>query len=63
MTDNGWFAARPSVRKAAPGYCESFTGKKNIASRLKETVEIIGGIEKRRGRYGRKRGLTTPFAQ
>ncbi len=36
MTDNGWFAARPSgTEDAYKIYCESFTGK-NIASRLRK---------------------------
>lgn len=36
MTDNGWFAARPSgTEDAYKIYCESFLGK-NIASRLRK---------------------------
>ncbi|EHD22490.1 MULTISPECIES: phosphoglucomutase (alpha-D-glucose-1,6-bisphosphate-dependent) [Brenneria] len=45
MTDNGWFAARPSgTEEAYKIYCESFLGAEHRARIEKEAVEIVGAV-------------------
>ncbi len=46
MTDNGWFAARPSgTEDAYKIYCESFLGEAHRKQIEKEAVEIVGGLK------------------
>ncbi|PWC11617.1 phosphoglucomutase (alpha-D-glucose-1,6-bisphosphate-dependent) [Brenneria corticis] len=45
MTDNGWFAARPSgTEEAYKIYCESFLGAEHRERIEKEAVEIVGAV-------------------
>ncbi|MCL6404176.1 alpha-D-glucose phosphate-specific phosphoglucomutase [Dickeya dadantii] len=45
MTDNGWFAARPSgTEEAYKIYCESFLGAEHREKIEKEAVEIVGAV-------------------
>lgn len=47
MTDNGWFAARPSgTEEAYKIYCESFLGAEHRAKIEKEAVEIVSEVLK-----------------
>ena len=47
MTDNGWFAARPSgTEDAYKIYCESFLGAEHRAQIEKEAVEIVSEVLK-----------------
>ena len=43
MTDNGWFAARPS-EDAYKIYCESFLGEAHRKQIEKEAVEIVNSV-------------------
>ncbi|RNM06167.1 phosphoglucomutase (alpha-D-glucose-1,6-bisphosphate-dependent) [Dickeya undicola] len=45
MTDNGWFAARPSgTEEAYKIYCESFLGAEHREKIEKEAVEIVSAV-------------------
>ena len=45
MTDNGWFAARPSgTEDAYKIYCESFLGEAHRKQIEKEAVEIVNSV-------------------
>ncbi|AKJ41894.1 Phosphoglucomutase [Pragia fontium] len=45
MTDNGWFAARPSgTEEAYKIYCESFLGKQHREKIEHEAVEIVNSV-------------------
>lgn len=45
MTDNGWFAARPSgTEEAYKIYCESFLGAEHRARIEKEAVDIVSAV-------------------
>lgn len=45
MTDNGWFAARPSgTEEAYKIYCESFLGKDHREKIEKEAVDIVSAV-------------------
>lgn len=45
MTDNGWFAARPSgTEEAYKIYCESFLGAEHRAPIEKEAVDIVSAV-------------------
>ncbi|RAT17363.1 phosphoglucomutase, alpha-D-glucose phosphate-specific [Lonsdalea populi] len=45
MTDNGWFAARPSgTEEAYKIYCESFLGDEHLRKIEKEAVEIVSEV-------------------
>ncbi|PWC13746.1 phosphoglucomutase, alpha-D-glucose phosphate-specific [Brenneria roseae subsp. americana] len=45
ITDNGWFAARPSgTEEAYKIYCESFLGAEHRARIEKEAVEIVSAV-------------------
>ncbi|HGM5492340.1 TPA: phosphoglucomutase (alpha-D-glucose-1,6-bisphosphate-dependent) [Serratia fonticola] len=45
MTDNGWFAARPSgTEEAYKIYCESFLGAEHRAKIEREAVEIVSEV-------------------
>ncbi|MFP1722032.1 phosphoglucomutase (alpha-D-glucose-1,6-bisphosphate-dependent) [Lonsdalea quercina] len=45
MTDNGWFAARPSgTEEAYKIYCESFLGDDHLRKIEKEAVEIVSEV-------------------
>ncbi len=47
MTDNGWFAARPSgTEDAYKIYCESFLGEEHRKLIEKEAVEIVSEVLK-----------------
>ncbi|MDR8357160.1 phosphoglucomutase, partial [Acinetobacter baumannii] len=47
MTDNGWFAARPSgTEDAYKIYCESFLGEEHRKQIEKEAVEIVSEVLK-----------------
>lgn len=47
MTDNGWFAARPSgTEDAYKIYCESFLGAEHRKQIEKEAVEIVSEVLK-----------------
>jgi phosphoglucomutase len=47
MTDNGWFAARPSgTEDAYKIYCESFLGDEHRKLIEKEAVEIVSEVLK-----------------
>lgn len=47
MTDNGWFAARPSgTEDAYKIYCESFRGETHLKQIEKEAVEIVSDVLK-----------------
>jgi phosphomannomutase len=47
MTDNGWFAARPSgTEDAYKIYCESFLGAEHRQQIEKEAVEIVSEVLK-----------------
>lgn len=49
MTDNGWFAARPSgTEDAYKIYCESFLGEEHRKQIEKEAVEIVSEVLKKR---------------
>ncbi|AWH87678.1 phosphoglucomutase (alpha-D-glucose-1,6-bisphosphate-dependent) [Limnobaculum parvum] len=45
MTDNGWFAARPSgTEEAYKIYCESFLGKEHREKIEREAVDIVSAV-------------------
>ncbi|CNC00753.1 phosphoglucomutase [Yersinia ruckeri] len=45
MTDNGWFAARPSgTEDAYKIYCESFLGAEHREKIEKEAVDIVSEV-------------------
>jgi len=45
ITDNGWFAARPSgTEEAYKIYCESFLGDDHLRKIEKEAVEIVSEV-------------------
>ncbi|MDN6631847.1 MAG: phosphoglucomutase, alpha-D-glucose phosphate-specific, partial [Enterobacterales bacterium] len=45
MTDNGWFAARPSgTEEAYKIYCESFLGAEHRQRIEKEAVDIVSAV-------------------
>jgi phosphoglucomutase len=47
MTENGWFAARPSgTEDAYKIYCESFLGAEHREQIEKEAVEIVSEVLK-----------------
>ncbi|STN25917.1 phosphoglucomutase [Escherichia coli] len=52
MTDNGWFAARPSgTEDAYKIYCESFLGEEHRKQIEKEAVEIVSEVLKTRNTF------------
>ncbi|MGQ7789590.1 hypothetical protein ACULNC_09410 [Shigella flexneri] len=57
MTDNGWFAARPSGTEDAYNiYCESFLGEEHRKQIEKEAVEIVSEVLKRVNTFNKKSG-------
>jgi phosphoglucomutase len=53
VTDNGWFAARPSgTEDVYKIYAESFRGEKHLKEIQDEAQAVIAGVFKKSGKDG-----------